>query len=320
MLAAPEVQRIARVGGGDEVPAGAALADVIHRGEAAGDADALLLAARELVWIAAGVVARQADQVEQAVDFRRDRRSPVCHAEPLHGTLQDDAHRLARIERGVGILEHDLGAAAEIPVGLGLDDATAEAQRPGARGQQPQQEPAERRLAAARFAHESHNLAGSDAERHAVHRQHAARLAQQAREPAAGVEARAHRFGFEQGQRGPLLRHRCRRHRLDRPGEIGHLLDAMAAHGVIRAAQGLRQLAARRREGAARPEVAAGIERVEIGQAAGDGCETAGVRTVGPRQGGQQALGIGMARPVQDGRRRARLGQASGVEDRHRVA
>ena len=33
MLGAAEVQRVARIGRGDQVPAGAALADVVHRGE-----------------------------------------------------------------------------------------------------------------------------------------------------------------------------------------------------------------------------------------------------------------------------------------------
>jgi len=43
-------------------------------------------------------MARQAHQIEQAVDFRRHRGGAMRHGKPVHRPLQDDAHRLARVE------------------------------------------------------------------------------------------------------------------------------------------------------------------------------------------------------------------------------
>ena len=144
-------------------------------------------------------------------------------------------------------------------------------------------------------------------ERHAIHRLHAARFAEQALQPAAAVEADAEPRGFDQRHSGRERRDSGRRG-LGGPWQIGDRLDAVAAHSCgARRSRRLRLIAAGARKGAARTEVAAGIGRAEVGQVALDGREPAGMGTVGSRQRGQQALGVGMARAMQHRAGRAGL-------------
>src|SRR5687767_2814104 len=75
--------------------------------ERAGDADPLTLAARELVRIAARVLAAEADGLEERLhaDLRLLRAHPAVN----RVWLRDDLlHRLTRIERRVGVLEDHL--------------------------------------------------------------------------------------------------------------------------------------------------------------------------------------------------------------------
>jgi signal transduction histidine kinase len=74
-------------------------------------------------------------QVEQPVHLGCDVRRG---AEPAHGAAEDGAHRLARVQRAVRVLEHDLRPAAEPGVGPLAHHLAAEADAAAARWQQPQ--------------------------------------------------------------------------------------------------------------------------------------------------------------------------------------
>ena len=82
---------------------------------------------------------------------------------------------LARVERGEGVLEDDLHAP---PIGLqgvaleGRDVRAVEDDPAGGGVDEPQQQPADGRLAAARLAHETERLAARDLEVDAVHGAH----------------------------------------------------------------------------------------------------------------------------------------------------
>src|SRR4029079_6051566 len=81
--------------------------------ERAREADALSLAARELVREAVRMLRAQADRAQQLVDAALAFLSLVelVHPERLGDDL---AHRHARVERRVGILENDLQLAADV--------------------------------------------------------------------------------------------------------------------------------------------------------------------------------------------------------------
>ena len=136
-------------------------------GQRAGDGDALALAAGEFVRIAPRMVGPQPYQLEQ---LRHARRSLLLVADQAmqpqrlaqHGT---DSH--ARIERGVRVLEDDLQAAAARAhlVGVERQQVLAlEAHGAFRRLDQPQHQPADGRLAAARLAHDGERLAFFDVE------------------------------------------------------------------------------------------------------------------------------------------------------------
>ena len=83
------------------------------RGERARDRDALALAAGELVRIFRAVGRIEADQLQQLADLPRDLGGALRDAEGAD-RLGDDVERApARIEAGVGVLEHHLDAAAQ---------------------------------------------------------------------------------------------------------------------------------------------------------------------------------------------------------------
>ena len=82
-------------------------------GERARDADALALAAGELVRIARRDLGAQADDVEQLARRALSRRRGVAEAVDDERLVEDGADGHARIERRVGILKDHLRALAK---------------------------------------------------------------------------------------------------------------------------------------------------------------------------------------------------------------
>src|SRR5438552_4781161 len=150
--------------------------------ERARDADALALAARELVRVAAQVLGGEADRLQQLHDAFLA-RPPVGRQLVDHQGLADDrAHRHSWIERRVRVLEDDLHLLAEraqrslIERG---DVLALERDLTGGRLDQAEDRAARGGLAAARLADEAQRLAGHDVERHVVHRVHTRHLARE---------------------------------------------------------------------------------------------------------------------------------------------
>ena len=141
------------------------------QGEGARDVDALALATAELVRIAREGGWVEADRVEQFAEARGQafRRRLAVDSEGLGENLLN-GH--ARVERGVGVLEDDLHAAAQVAhggggggrKGLALEDDNA-----GGGFDQAQQYAGDGGLAAAGFADQAERFAGLDGERHIVH-------------------------------------------------------------------------------------------------------------------------------------------------------
>ena len=172
--------------------------------ERPGDADPLALAARELVRIAPRMLGQQADDGQKLAGALLALGLGV---QAVHGHRldQDLAHGHARIERGVGVLEDDLHVAAHLAQRLLVevrDLVALEAHRARRRIHQAQHQPAGRRLAAARFAHQRQGLAAGDVEGHTLDRAH------HADHPAADQAARDGEVLY-QARRD--LEHRCRR-------------------------------------------------------------------------------------------------------------
>src|SRR5579864_4608165 len=123
--------------------------------ERARDPDALPLAARELVREPVRMLGRQADRAQQLAD--------------------DVAHRHARIQRRIRILENDLELAANRPHLLAReprDVAPVEDDLAGCRLDELDDRARQRRLAAARLAYEPERLTRLDREVDAVDRMH----------------------------------------------------------------------------------------------------------------------------------------------------
>ena len=81
------------------------------QGQRPGDADALALAAGELVREAPGVVGRETDELEQLGDTGVVVALDLLDPQRL-GDRRADGE--ARVERGLRILEHDLHARAQL--------------------------------------------------------------------------------------------------------------------------------------------------------------------------------------------------------------
>ncbi len=139
----------------------------------AGDADALALAAGELVRVAGEGVGREADLGEDRLDLLPALRLVLADAVGGHALGQDRLDVLPGVEAAQRVLEDHLETAAERPhllarqlrqVGAVEDDPAV--------GDvvQPQDRPAERRLAAARLADQAVRLTGLDGQRDAVDR------------------------------------------------------------------------------------------------------------------------------------------------------
>ena len=75
------------------------------------DPDPLALAARELVRVAVVVLGVEADPLEQLLHRAPGRSSPVTIPWSAHRVADDLADALARVERGVGVLEDHLHLA-----------------------------------------------------------------------------------------------------------------------------------------------------------------------------------------------------------------
>ncbi len=143
-------------------------------GQRAGDADALPLAAGQLVRVALGVLGLQPDHVEQGAHARRATRA---RGEPVHADrLADDApDRHARVQRRVRVLEDDLRLAPERQQRAGRqrgDVLAVEDDASAGRLDGAQHEAAGRRLAAPALAHQPERLARLDREADAVDRAH----------------------------------------------------------------------------------------------------------------------------------------------------
>ncbi len=130
--------------------------------ERPGDADALALAARELVRVAVDEVGVEADHLEQPLDALPAR---AAVADPVHDErLADDvADGHPRVERGVRVLKDDLHLAPHLAELFALQlrqFAAEEIDRALGRLQELEHAVARRRLAGAGLADETERLAG----------------------------------------------------------------------------------------------------------------------------------------------------------------
>src|SRR3954451_3550226 len=134
-------------------------------------ADALALAARQLVRVAVAQVGVEADLVEQLRDARLERGARPGDAMQPQRLAHDRTVRHARVQRGVRVLEDHVHLAPQRPhrAPRGVRDVGAP-QADGARGRldEAQDAVADGRLAAARLADEPDDLARGDRERHPV--------------------------------------------------------------------------------------------------------------------------------------------------------
>src|SRR5262245_14726671 len=268
----------------------------------------------------------QAYEVEQARHaagnlVRRD------NGEPLQRPSDDFAHRLARIERRIGVLEHDLSHAPHRrQAGLWrARDVLAGNTNVACVGIDETQDGAtQRRLAGTRLADKTQDLAAADAERDAVDGADAHRS--QHRSPAfkgEGGEAAAQREGL-----GDLLgdnnRHRIwqfpLRRRSGRHAELGpgcarKIAGAAAADAALAGGrhQRLRLATRRLRERAARFEAAASGDLAQVWQAASDARQPFPAR-LEARYRRQQALAVGMQWTFEYIRRAAALDHFTSVE------
>src|SRR5262249_8666602 len=114
--------------------------------EGAGDRNALPLAARELMRVAARRLRRQPDSPEQVVHHARMIPRDSVDSE---GLPDDGADRPTGVERGIGILEDDRrppADGAECPLGEPGDVLAAEMNHAGGGLDETEYGPAERRL------------------------------------------------------------------------------------------------------------------------------------------------------------------------------
>ena len=151
--------------------------DLGLHGECPGDADALPLAAAELVRIALDEGGIETDQVEQLghASLAGLALGEVVDAQRLGEDLAD---RLPWVQARVRVLEDHLEAPTPASEVVALErqevDAT-EVDRAGLRLGDPDDRPADRGLARAQFADQAERLAAVDRERHAVDRADPAR-------------------------------------------------------------------------------------------------------------------------------------------------
>src|SRR5262245_31087487 len=159
-----DVERRDRLVGDDEVG--------IDR-ERAGEPDPLALAARELVRVPSRGVGRQANRLQQLADSRA-RLPPAGPDSVRPERLADDPpDAVAWIERGERVLEDHLHPPAQrpqLPLAEACDVAPVEDDAAGGRVVEAQNRSADRRLPAARLAHEAESLPAPDRQRDAIDR------------------------------------------------------------------------------------------------------------------------------------------------------
>jgi hypothetical protein len=203
-----------------------------HR-ERPGDADALALAAGELVRVALQRLGREADDAHQLLRAR-DRLAP--REAEIHWPLDDGlAHGAARVERAVGVLEHDLDVAAmgaQPRLGQPGDVLSVDQHRAGGRVDQPHHAARDRGLARAGLADHPQRLLRADVEGDPLRRPDHAPAA----EPAARAIGLEQGFHRERGRAVDVGLARGRRHR-------GHRADQHLRVGVPRVPQNLRRRA-----------------------------------------------------------------------------
>src|SRR5262249_35568510 len=146
--------------------------------ERPGDADALALAAGELVRVTVVVLRVEADQLQQPLDLTLlpVRRLDVLY---LQRRPDDRADRVARVQRGVRVLEDHLHPAPQRahPPDAEVRDVAPFQQDLAAGGlQQAGHQAARRGLAAAGLADQAERLARADGQVDAVHRADRAHL------------------------------------------------------------------------------------------------------------------------------------------------
>jgi hypothetical protein len=136
-----------------------------------GDADALALAARELVGEPVVVLGVQPHQLHKLPDLVLDLPARGGAVEPER--LADDApHGLARIQGSERVLEDHLHLAPDLPQALALEigDLLPVEEDPAiGRVVQPHDDASQRGLAAARLPHQADRLARVDLEVDAIH-------------------------------------------------------------------------------------------------------------------------------------------------------
>ena len=141
------------------------------QGEGTGDADALALAAGELVGIAGGMLAVEAHAVHQLQDPLLALGLVPVHLMDVQRFADDIGDGHAGVQRGIGILEDHGGLPAEFTdIRFRADRLSLKADFAAGRFIQVQERAADRGLAAAGFPHQAKGLAAADAEGHIVHR------------------------------------------------------------------------------------------------------------------------------------------------------
>jgi len=146
--------------------------EVRLEGQGAGDADALALAAGELVGVAVGEDRVKPDQTQQLFHPLPGLLAPGDPVD-LQGFGDDLAHGHARVQGGIGVLEDDLHATPHAPQLASLQLRQIhpiEDHPPARRPVQLQDGPADGGLPATGFPDQPQGLPPPDLERHAIHR------------------------------------------------------------------------------------------------------------------------------------------------------
>ncbi len=135
----------------------------------AGDREPLALAARELVREAVVVVRGEADMLEHLHDALAALAAAQLGVDDQR-LAQDVADRPARVQRRIGVLEHDLELRAQLARGHRSDRPAAKRDLARGRRDEIEHQACDRALAAAGFTGEAEDLVGADIEADAVDR------------------------------------------------------------------------------------------------------------------------------------------------------
>ena len=166
------------------------------------DADALALAAAELVRVTAVGIGWQPHGFEQLAHTICPLRPAHLRLEDRYAFADDPAHGEARVQRRKRVLEDELHVAAErphLPRRDVCDVLTLEDDPAGIGLHQIEHGTAEGGLAAAALAHEAHALPALDGEVNAIHRAHVPHHAAQQAVPDRKILLQV--FDFQQHRR-----------------------------------------------------------------------------------------------------------------------